>query len=241
MGELLLSEHMQLVQLFVQIEAARDTVDELGKLGIIEFKDVHQKKKKNPALPLPLFSFFFFFFSGPAHHRFQQLNPDVNAFQRNFVAEVTKFDEMERKIRFFNDQVELEKKEVERERGLKTPLELVRVSASAQRAKEKKKKRTEREQEQLEERTLTVSFLPFFCFSSGQVDQGSRSDAPVAPIDDLKVRTLQQRSGTHRVLSFVLILWFFFFSLFLSRLKNRLKWTTWRRKLFKSTRIKNSC
>jgi len=31
---------MQLVQLFVQIEAAHDTVDELGKLGLIEFRDI---------------------------------------------------------------------------------------------------------------------------------------------------------------------------------------------------------
>ena len=30
----------QLVQLYVQIEAAHDTVDELGKLGLVEFKDV---------------------------------------------------------------------------------------------------------------------------------------------------------------------------------------------------------
>jgi V-type H+-transporting ATPase subunit a len=40
MGELWRSEEMQLVQLFVQIEAAHATVDELGKLGIIQFRDV---------------------------------------------------------------------------------------------------------------------------------------------------------------------------------------------------------
>ena len=40
MGELWRSEPMQLVQLFVQIEAAHDTVDELGQLGVIEFRDV---------------------------------------------------------------------------------------------------------------------------------------------------------------------------------------------------------
>jgi len=72
MGELWRSEPMQLVQLFVQIEAARDTVDELGNLGLIQFRD---------------------------------LNPDVNAFQRNFVNEVKRFDEMERKVRFFEEQV----------------------------------------------------------------------------------------------------------------------------------------
>lgn len=40
MGTLFRSQEMQLVQLFVQIEAAHDTVDELGKLGLIEFRDV---------------------------------------------------------------------------------------------------------------------------------------------------------------------------------------------------------
>eukprot|EP01104_Vermistella_antarctica_P013219 TRINITY_DN396_c0_g1_i2.p1 TRINITY_DN396_c0_g1~~TRINITY_DN396_c0_g1_i2.p1 ORF type:complete len:856 (+),score=296.69 TRINITY_DN396_c0_g1_i2:141-2708(+) len=72
MGSLWRSEEMQLVQLFVQIEAAHDTVDELGHLGLISFRD---------------------------------LNPDVNAFQRNFVSEVRRCDEMCRKVRYFADQV----------------------------------------------------------------------------------------------------------------------------------------
>jgi V-type H+-transporting ATPase subunit a len=67
---------MQLVQLFVQIEAAHDTVDELGQLGVIQFRD---------------------------------LNPNVNAFHRNFVNDVKRCDEMERKVRFFEDQVVKEK------------------------------------------------------------------------------------------------------------------------------------
>ncbi len=40
MGDLWRSEQMQLVQLFVQIDAARDTIDELGKLGLVQFRDV---------------------------------------------------------------------------------------------------------------------------------------------------------------------------------------------------------
>lgn len=40
MGTLWRSEPMQLVQLFVQIEAAHHTVDELGQLGVIQFRDV---------------------------------------------------------------------------------------------------------------------------------------------------------------------------------------------------------
>jgi hypothetical protein len=40
MGQIWRSEEMQKVQLFVQIEAAHDTVYELGKLGLIQFIDV---------------------------------------------------------------------------------------------------------------------------------------------------------------------------------------------------------
>jgi V-type H+-transporting ATPase subunit a len=47
MGSLFRSEPMQLVQLFVQVEAAHDTVDELGKLGVIQFKDVSDVKNSN--------------------------------------------------------------------------------------------------------------------------------------------------------------------------------------------------
>jgi V-type H+-transporting ATPase subunit a len=70
---------MQLVQLFVQIEAAHDTVDELGKLGLVQFRD---------------------------------LNPDVNAFQRNFTNEVRRCDEMERRLKFFEDEITAEKKHI---------------------------------------------------------------------------------------------------------------------------------
>lgn len=40
MGSLWRSQPMQLVQLFVQVEAAHETVDELGQLGVIQFRDV---------------------------------------------------------------------------------------------------------------------------------------------------------------------------------------------------------
>jgi len=79
MGELWRSQEMKLVQLFIQIEAAHDTVDELGKLGLIEFRD---------------------------------LNPHVNAFQRNFINEVKRADEMERKLRFFASEIEDHNKKV---------------------------------------------------------------------------------------------------------------------------------
>jgi V-type H+-transporting ATPase subunit a len=40
MGQLFRSEEMRLVQLFMSQEAAHDTVDELGELGVIQFRDV---------------------------------------------------------------------------------------------------------------------------------------------------------------------------------------------------------
>lgn len=40
MGELWRSEEMQLIQLYIQIDAAHDTIDEFGKLGAIQFRDV---------------------------------------------------------------------------------------------------------------------------------------------------------------------------------------------------------
>jgi len=73
MGDLWRSEEMQLIQLYIQIDAAHDTVDELGKLGCIQFRD---------------------------------LNPHVNAFQRNFVNEVKRADEMLRKLNTFTNQIE---------------------------------------------------------------------------------------------------------------------------------------
>jgi len=72
MGELFRSEKMQLIQLFFQAEAAHDTLDELGQLGLVQFKD---------------------------------LNPTVNAFQRTFVTEVKRFDEMQVKLTNFNKEI----------------------------------------------------------------------------------------------------------------------------------------
>eukprot|EP01095_Lingulamoeba_sp_RSL-Kostka_P008020 TRINITY_DN2626_c3_g1_i1.p1 TRINITY_DN2626_c3_g1~~TRINITY_DN2626_c3_g1_i1.p1 ORF type:complete len:845 (+),score=277.76 TRINITY_DN2626_c3_g1_i1:83-2617(+) len=71
MGDLFRSQKMQLVQLYLQIEAAHSTLEELGKLGTLQFID---------------------------------LNKDVSAFQRNFVNEVKRADEMERRLNYFEEQ-----------------------------------------------------------------------------------------------------------------------------------------
>ena len=44
MGDLWRSQPMQLVQLFINLEAAHDTVDELGELGLVQFRDVREKR-----------------------------------------------------------------------------------------------------------------------------------------------------------------------------------------------------
>ena len=40
MGEFFRSAEMQLVQLFIQFDAAHDTMEELGDLGVVQFIDV---------------------------------------------------------------------------------------------------------------------------------------------------------------------------------------------------------
>eukprot|EP01119_Soliformovum_irregulare_P000475 TRINITY_DN1032_c0_g1_i2.p1 TRINITY_DN1032_c0_g1~~TRINITY_DN1032_c0_g1_i2.p1 ORF type:complete len:833 (+),score=264.88 TRINITY_DN1032_c0_g1_i2:93-2591(+) len=85
MGSIFRSEPMQLVQLFIQIEAAPDTVEGLGHLNCIQFKD---------------------------------LNGHLSAFQRSFVNQVKRCNEMERKLRFFETQLTKEQEIILEERGL---------------------------------------------------------------------------------------------------------------------------
>lgn len=85
---------MSLVQLFIPNEVAHDAVHELGELGDVQFKDVSIRLQ--PATNAPLTSA-------------AQLNPDVNPFQRSYVGEVRRIDEMARRVRFFSTQIEKEK------------------------------------------------------------------------------------------------------------------------------------
>jgi len=87
------SEQMSLVQLFVPTEVAHDTVAELGELGNVQFKDVG----------------VLLLVSTLKAHLILQLNPNVNPFQRSFVGEIRRIDEMARRVRFFSGQIEKEK------------------------------------------------------------------------------------------------------------------------------------
>lgn len=100
MGSLYRSEEVTLGQLFLQSEAAYACVSELGELGLVQFRDV--STPSSSILTLCCLSLYrvkciviLKLFSHP------QLNPDVNVFQRKFVNEVRRCDEMERKLREF--------------------------------------------------------------------------------------------------------------------------------------------
>ncbi len=87
---------MSLVQLIVPTEVAHDTIAELGELGNVQFKDVRDLFYRKPARHLtPL-----------------KLNPDVNPFQRSFVGEIRRIDEMARRARFFATQIEKETEKI---------------------------------------------------------------------------------------------------------------------------------
>ncbi|XP_067909301.1 V-type proton ATPase 116 kDa subunit a 1-like [Heterodontus francisci] len=72
MGSIFRSEEMCLVQLFFQTETAYCCVNELGELGLVQFRD---------------------------------LNPGTIAFQRKFVNEVRRCEEMERILRFLEKEI----------------------------------------------------------------------------------------------------------------------------------------
>ncbi|KAB5561364.1 hypothetical protein DKX38_006321 [Salix brachista] len=74
---------MQLVQLIIPIESAHHTVSYIGHLGLLQFKDVRE----------------ILFLLG-------LLNADKSPFQRTYAAQIKKFGEMSRKLRFFKEQME---------------------------------------------------------------------------------------------------------------------------------------
>lgn len=85
---------MSLVQLFVPTEVAHDAVAELGELGNVQFKDVSR---------------FSLIVVTTNECSTAQLNPTINPFQRSFVGEIRRIDEMARRVRFFSNQIQKEK------------------------------------------------------------------------------------------------------------------------------------
>jgi V-type H+-transporting ATPase subunit a len=79
-----------LKQLYIPMEIAQPTIAELGELGLIQFRDVSYNLTRMFILKLT---------SSAYNH---QLNPDVNAFQRTFVNEIRRLDDMERKLRTYD-------------------------------------------------------------------------------------------------------------------------------------------
>ncbi|CAH7672200.1 V-type ATPase, V0 complex, 116kDa subunit family [Phakopsora pachyrhizi] len=75
MTNLLRSESMSLVQVFIPTDVAHPVVAELGELGRVQFKD---------------------------------LNSEVNPFQRTYVAEIRRLDEMTRRLNLFSSLLEAE-------------------------------------------------------------------------------------------------------------------------------------
>ncbi|GMM33725.1 H(+)-transporting V0 sector ATPase subunit A [Saccharomycopsis crataegensis] len=67
------SAEMSLIQLFIPLETARETMYTLGSLGLVQFRDLNKK---------------------------------VNSFQRSFVKEIRRLDEIERQYRFFRTQLD---------------------------------------------------------------------------------------------------------------------------------------
>ena len=96
MGSLFRSEEVTLAQLFLQSDSAYACVRELGELGKVQFRDVSLVATFNSNARLLEVDF--------AHCMYlmflvyYQLNADISAFQRKFINEVRRCDEMERKL-----------------------------------------------------------------------------------------------------------------------------------------------
>lgn len=89
---------MTLAQVFVQPEAAYFTISDLGECGIVQFRDVRIYELEKCAVLTTGF--------------FLQLNEDLSAFQRKFVGEVKRCDEMERKLRYMEKEVKKAKVQI---------------------------------------------------------------------------------------------------------------------------------
>jgi V-type H+-transporting ATPase subunit a len=90
---------MSFVQLIIPLEVAHDALHELAILGNVQFQDV------SPAA--------FIHYHITYKPLYGQLNPSVNPFQRSYVNEIRRIDEMSRRIRFFQTQIDKETEKIE--------------------------------------------------------------------------------------------------------------------------------
>ncbi|KAB7504051.1 V-type proton ATPase subunit a isoform 1 [Armadillidium nasatum] len=79
MASIFRSEKMALCQLYLSSETAYNCVSELGEIGLVQFRDVSLKFRI-------------------------MLNPDVNSFQKKFVHEIRRCEEMERKLNYLETE-----------------------------------------------------------------------------------------------------------------------------------------
>lgn len=115
MGSMFRSEEMALCQLFIQPEAAYTSISELGELGTVQFRDVRYDALTSAATTALCFcivtfqhNMWWFYFS------ISQLNPDVNSFQRKFVNEVRRCDDIERKLRYIEGMISFDSYQINR-------------------------------------------------------------------------------------------------------------------------------
>jgi V-type H+-transporting ATPase subunit a len=106
------SEPMEYISLIVNEDAAHDCLGDLGKLGVIQFTDVSHRRCWG-CLFTALVGIRIGFLTPPFDLRinkieqtYQQLNPDLTPFQRRYVSYVKRCDELERKLRFFNGEID---------------------------------------------------------------------------------------------------------------------------------------
>lgn len=107
MGAMFRSEEMALSQLFIQPEAAYFAISELGESGCVQFRDVSIYNYILTVFLIISVSLTFLVYNYKKVHKhiLLQLNENVNAFQRKFVTEVRRCDEMERKLRYIEAEV----------------------------------------------------------------------------------------------------------------------------------------
>ena len=121
MATLFRSEPMSKCQLYFPPEAAYNCVAELGELG----KDLVYSRNSQ------LFTSTFTL-SGLV--QFVDLNPEISAFQRRFVSEVKRCEEMERILRFVESEMIKEKIDIAEQReeniGAPAPREMVELETN---------------------------------------------------------------------------------------------------------------